>query len=107
MRNASIWRRSSVLMVFLGLTTVCASAQGVSNASNTGVPENAVLHGSDIDNVQLNNGSLHIDIPIWSYKGRGLDNWARFIYDSHGWYIMTTCSMQGVCTDHPAPETHN
>jgi len=29
--------------------------------------------GSDIESVQVTNGNLHVDIPIWGAKGRGLD----------------------------------
>lgn len=66
--------------------SVC-SAQNYGNSNNTGLPDNGVFVGSDVESVQINNGNLHVGIPIWSAKGRGLDSAARFVYDSKGWYI--------------------
>src|ERR1051326_5914756 len=62
-----------------------AQDQTVQNASNIGMPSNGVFSGSDFESVQLQNGNLHIDIPIWSQKGRGLGTGSKFIYDSLGW----------------------
>ena len=60
----------------------------VTEGSNTGYPTNGLIHGSDIENVQLNQGNLHIDIPLYSIKGRnGLDTTVRYIYDNHSWII--------------------
>jgi hypothetical protein len=47
------------------ITSTC-SGQSTGNPVNTGVPENGVFHGSDVESVQVNNGNLHVDIPIWS-----------------------------------------
>ena len=87
------------ICLFFAVSSTC-HAQSVTNATNTGTPENAILHGSDIESVQVNNGNLHVDIPIWSAKGRGLDTSAHFVSDTKGWTYKTTCDpVSGVCTD--------
>jgi hypothetical protein len=79
-------RFACVFCLFLAFSSVC-SAQNYGNSNNTGLPDNGAFVGSGVESVQINNGNLHVDIPIWSAKGRGLDNAARFVYDSKGWYI--------------------
>src|SRR5712671_1094796 len=74
--------------------------QDVTDPLNIGMPPNGVFSGSDFDSVQLNNGGLHIEIPLWSIGGRGLSVGYKYIYDNRGWYFRTTCSRQGLCTDH-------
>src|SRR4051812_18432410 len=81
--------RSVVLMLLVASTSV-ASAQ-LSNENNTGFPENAVLHGGEFDNVQAANGNLHIQIPVWTSKGRGVDTGVYFVYDSKGWELDISC----------------
>ena len=68
---------------------------------NTGYPENGIFHGSDVDNVQINNGGLHVEIPIYSAKGRGLSVGAKVVYNSKGWTFHTRCftSGGGFCED--------
>ncbi len=92
--------------LFLSIASVC-SAQSVNNAVNTGTPENGVFHGSDVEHVQVNNGNLRIDIPIYSIKGRGLDTSAHFIYDNKGWTFNTNCDISGDCWDQILAETNN
>ena len=106
MRNAAM-RRELLLLTILCAWATIASAQSVTNSGNTGVPENAVLHGSNLDNVQLNNGNLHIGIPLWSLKGRGLDTGYQLAYDTKGWQFNTVCDSYGDCTDRVAPEPGN
>src|SRR5215471_9677095 len=62
-----------------------SAEQTVTNASNIGTPANGIYSGSDFESVQLNNGNLHIEIPVWSLHGRGLGTGASFVYDSSGW----------------------
>src|SRR5438034_951648 len=103
-------RNSSAFSVLIALITLwqISAAQTVSNELNTGVPENAVLHGSDLDNVSVNNGNLHISIPIWSAKGRGLDTGFNIVYDNKGWTFTRRCTTMGGCTDTVAEEAgHN
>jgi hypothetical protein len=92
--------------LFLAITSTCP-AQSVNNAVNTGLPENGAFHGSDVENVQVNNGNLHIDIPIYSIKGRGLDTSAHFIYDNKGWTFTTFCDIDLNCWDQISAETNN
>jgi RHS repeat-associated protein len=77
-----------VLACFLG--PIC-SAQDVYNEINVGTPPNGLFHGGEIDTVQLNNGNLHIEIPLWSVKGRGpLAPGAIFVLDSKEWTSKIT-----------------
>src|SRR5262249_22831884 len=69
---------------------ICILGQ-VSDELNTGYPENGKFHGSGIESVQLKNGNLHVAIPVWSAKGRGLDTGFSFVYDNHGWKFSTHC----------------
>jgi RHS repeat-associated protein len=64
----------------------------VANSVNTGIPPNAILSGSDIDTVQINNGNLHVEIPIYTSAGRGKDLSVayRYIYDSSEWTTTET-----------------
>lgn len=75
--------------------------QTVTNSSNTGWPQNAVFHIGEVDAVQPTNGNLHIEIPLWHVPGRnGLDLWAKYVYDTKGWYFKTQCVKNGgPCTD--------
>lgn len=68
-----------------------SSALTVMNQTNTGFPENGVFHGSDLDSIRVDNGNLHVHIPIWATKGRGLHTSASFVYDNKGWACSTTC----------------
>jgi YD repeat-containing protein len=98
-RTRRLLRLVLSICVLLAVSSTCP-AQSVTNATNTGTPENAVVHGSDIENVQVNNGNLHVDIPIWAAKGRGLDTSAHFVSDTKGWTFTTTCDpVSGDCTD--------
>ncbi len=103
--NSMLKKSSSCvcLLVFLllALLGVAANAQGVPNQLNTGYPENGLFHGSDIDNVQINNGGLHVEIPISTTKGRGLSTSSKVVYNSKSWTFRTRCftSGGGFCED--------
>jgi hypothetical protein len=91
-------------MVVLALT-VGAFAQDVNNSVNVGFPTNGVFTGSNFDSVQINNGNLHVTLPMWSVKGRGLDVGYNMIYDSKGWTYDQWCSDQyGICEVMIRPE---
>jgi RHS repeat-associated protein len=92
--------------LFLAITSTCP-AQSVTNATNVGLPENGVFQGSDIESVQVNNGNLHVDIPVWAVKGRGLDTSAHFVYDSKGWQYITQCYPADNCIDTIQMEPNN
>jgi len=87
------------------VSRVCS--QSVTNSNNTGYPPNAVIQGTEIESVQITNGNLHIEIPIYTSKGRaGLDVTYKFVLDNKGWTFSTQCS-QGVCTDHPNTDVNS
>jgi RHS repeat-associated protein len=60
-----------------------------------GLPAHGSFDGSDFDTVQLNNGNLHIVLPLYSLPGRGLGVSVSLVYDSKGWYEYTLNSVQG------------
>ena len=99
MRIKIIFAFAIALMV---VNVTLAQDQTVQNSSNIGMPPNGVFSGSDFESVQLQNGNLHIDIPIWSQKGRGLGTGSKFIYDSLGWTSSPPhCDhTSGVCSNH-------
>jgi RHS repeat-associated protein len=93
-----------VLCFLLLLTSVWALGQDLTNPLNIGLPPNGVFSGSDFDSVQLNNGNLHAEIPLWSDKGRGLSVGFKLIFDNKGWYFTEHCDKYGYCTDTTRPE---
>jgi hypothetical protein len=60
-----------------------------------GLPLNGAFSGSSFDNVQINNGNLHIEIPMYTVPGRGLSVPVSLVYDSKGWYAYTPNVVQG------------
>lgn len=79
----------------LTLLWAMAAQSQVPNELNTGYPENSMFHGSEIENVQMQNGNLHVNIPIWSAAGRGLSTSFNFIYNNHGYRLVTKCFSGG------------
>jgi RHS repeat-associated protein len=51
--------------------------------------------------VQINNGGLHVEIPIFNSKGRGLSANSKVVYNSKNWTFRTRCftSGGGFCED--------
>lgn len=94
-------RLISIVAVFIAVPAV---AQEFDNKSNIGLPPNGVFDGSSFDNIQVNNGNLHIEIPITSYPGRGVTAPVKYVYDNKGWTIDTFCNAHGFCADHVASE---
>src|SRR5260221_12210142 len=86
---------SAIATLLVLFAALAAHGQGVPNQLNTGYPENSIFHGSEIDNVQLENGNLHVAIPIWSARGRGLNTGFNFVYDNHGYKFITHCYTGG------------
>jgi len=86
MRSNSIV--NDVRLVFITLALLVASTAGIGqnaytpDVGNVGLPANGTFHGSNIDTVQLNNGNLHIDIPLLHLPGIGMDTDLHFVYDS-------------------------
>src|SRR5438445_13586300 len=85
---------------FFSLALFVAGIASVSFSQNTpsqaiGLPVNGAFSGSDFDLVQLNNGDLHIELPLYSESGRGLSTEFKYVYDNKGWYEYTLNSLQG------------
>jgi len=86
-------------VLFAGRADAQTSVQNDSNNTAVGFPEGGAFSGSDIDNVQMNNGNLHVTIPLWSAPGRGgVGQTYAFTYDTKGFYL----SLSG-CTDASTP----
>lgn len=84
------------LSLFLILAAVSFSfAQADTGSQAIGLPAHGSFSGSDFDNVQLNNGNLHIEIPLYSLPGRGLSANFKLVYDSKGWYEYSTNPVLG------------
>ncbi len=55
------------------------------DVGNVGLPANGAFSGGSVDTVQLNNGNVHIDIPLLHLPGIGLDTDIHLTYDSQVW----------------------
>src|SRR5215475_13216777 len=62
------------------------------NSTIIGLPAHGIFSGNAFDSIQLNNGNLHIEIPLWSDKGRGLDSSYSLVYDNKGWTVNQSCN---------------
>src|SRR5258708_15171980 len=85
MRTSKLLLRACSVSSFalLLLAGVPLHAQAVNDGNTTGFPPFGSFHGSDFDLVSLQNGNLHIEIPVASTPQRagGVFNY-RFVYDS-------------------------
>jgi len=90
-----ICRRALLASGFLLTCLSFSFGQGDTGSQAIGLPAHGAFSGSDFDNVQLNNGNLHIEIPLYSVGGRGLSVPVSLVYDSKGWYGYTTNPIQG------------
>jgi RHS repeat-associated protein len=81
--------------MLLTCTSGSIYAQDVKNGINAGFPPNGDFSGSEFDNVQVNNGNVHMEIPFWSTDGRGLPVSYKYIYDSKGWSVDSRIDKQG------------
>jgi RHS repeat-associated protein len=89
--------RLRILAAFLLFTGLPLYAQ-LTTAEEKGLPPNSVFHLGDIDAVNLQNGNLHISIPIASEKQRGgmTLNWT-LVYDTPTWlkeWVPDFCASQ-------------
>lgn len=92
---STLLRGAACLVILLFFSFRAAGQGGVPGQLNTGYPENGVFHGSQMDNVQINNLGLHAEIPIYSMKGRGLNIAFKVIYNSKSWTFHTRCFNEG------------
>lgn len=90
------FRLASIVAVLLFASA--ASPQAISNSSNSGSPENAVFHGSDIDAVQTNNGGLTVSLDLAGTPGRGISTGYRLVYSNKVWKMTEQCT-DTQCTD--------
>lgn len=87
-----------ILLLFVGISCQAQSDSG--NKNNIGLPDNGAFSGSDFDSIQLQNGNLHIEIPLPSNPGRGVSLVQKYVYDNRGWKFNGTCNkISGLCTD--------
>ena len=70
----------TALGILLAAPPCFPQTAGIPDAGNVGVPINGAFSGSNIDSVQLNNGDLHIDIPLLDIPGLGVPVRIHFIY---------------------------
>jgi hypothetical protein len=85
------------LLAIASLVPHAAVAQWTA-AEERGLPTNAAFSGSDIDTVNLQNGNLHINIPILKSKQRGgaVLTWS-LVFDTQTWikqaykYVYPDC----------------
>ena|SRR5438876_5229030 len=80
-----------LLIAFFSVAALAQDAINVANHNSIGFPQNGVFNGSDFDTVQLNNGNLHLEIPLWSLPGRGPGASLKMVYDSKSWYLREGC----------------
>jgi RHS repeat-associated protein len=101
--------KNARLLLFGALSCVAlvtAHSQQNSNATAVGFPAGGRFTGSEIESVQVNNGNLHVRIPLWSLPGRGVTPKAEYVYDSKGWYPAMNCTDYS-CSTSVMPEQGN
>ena len=69
------------LLAVIGFFCLASFAQ-VDPSVETGLPPFAGFNGSDFAQVNLNNGNLHIEIPIVSVTERGRTFTWNYVYDT-------------------------
>lgn len=69
----------------VGILAFCSSmysfAQQVNPGTDTGVPLYGSYSGGSLDTINIQNGNLHIEIPLFSVKERGRTFVWKYIYD--------------------------
>jgi RHS repeat-associated protein len=94
-RFLRILASAACLITFLLIVVSVSLGQGDTASQAIGLPPNGAFDGSDFDTVQLNNGNLHIELPLYSIGGRGLSVPVSLVYDNKGFYEYTTNPIQG------------
>src|SRR2546422_6131999 len=84
--------RQPLHLFLLPALALCFSSQAtLAQTSETGLPPFGSFHGSGLDVVSLENGNLHIEIPIYTVHQRATpDRTYNFVYDIPGWQIDRT-----------------
>jgi hypothetical protein len=81
-------RTFQVAVIFAAFLVSASSglAQYTDDSVLTGLPSAGSFHGGDLDSVLLQNGNLHVQIPILSLPMRNGKSFAwRYIYDTPTW----------------------
>jgi RHS repeat-associated protein len=81
-------RRCCFASLALLLCGVSFAQSPVNDGNNVGFPTNGVFDGSAIDAVQLQNYSLHIQIPVATIKGRGLSLKYQYVWDPLNFFVV-------------------
>src|SRR6266700_1305094 len=78
-------------LCFVWTIPVTGQTPSATNATNVGFPMNGVFDGTDFENVQIANGGLQIEIPLFSVPGRnGLDVTYKYVYANKQWTARET-----------------
>jgi len=80
---------SFAVAIFISSLPCYAQTAYTPDVGNVGLPSNGAFHGGSIDTIQLNNGNLHIDIPLLHLPGIGMDSDFHLTYDSQIWNHAT------------------
>jgi hypothetical protein len=100
MRSIALKFSSSVVVLAI-VCTLAATAQNinVNDGNNTGFPVFGTFHGGNFDAVSLNNGNLHIAIPIASFPQRHGQFSYEFVYDTPSYTLTYFKDPAGVYWD--------
>src|SRR5262249_35843978 len=97
--NSNRLRLLAALLVLLAVPATMR-AQYTDDRRHTGQPSFGSFHGSDFETVLLQNGNLHVDIPVLSLPMRqGKAFTWKYIYDAPAW--------QGEWIPNPLPSDPN
>jgi RHS repeat-associated protein len=88
-----------VVFVLIILYFPCAACAQLTTAEERGLPSNSSFQSGDVDTVNLQNGNLHINIPLVSSKQRGgtVLSWS-LVFDTQTWikqaykYVYPNCA---------------
>src|SRR5262245_40171941 len=87
-----ILRRLFISQIFFAalISPFVLPAQVVTDGNQTGFPPFGSFHGSDLELVALNNGNLHIEIPMSKLPMRGGTYYTyKSVYDTPNWELTT------------------
>ncbi len=80
-------RSFAILMIPLLLSQVVDAQSAPATDSAIGLPVGSHFDGDSIASVQIENGNLHIELPIVKEVGRGPAIEYKFVYDSLGFQV--------------------
>jgi RHS repeat-associated protein len=92
--------RNAILAAYLVLLLPSHLNGQLTSAEEKGLPNESVFSGGQVDSVDLENGNLHISIPIASVAQRGgtVLKW-EYVYDTQAWLAQwvpnTNCPPRG------------